>query len=150
QNSPAWSRSSSSLQCAPDRGLAALALPREHRHRLASGITLGDLLPLAGVEHERATELRALGLRPLDAGLTTLADPRTTSGTRLSFGSATTRSSSSTPLRPTGAMTSNSARGARIPLITAVCWRDMSAKALASEPNPNGTTAMWGLDAALD
>src|SRR5262249_49744550 len=35
---------------------------------------------------------------------------RTASGTRLSFGSATTRNSSSTPLRPTGAMTPNSAR----------------------------------------
>src|ERR1700716_4144345 len=48
---------------------------------------------------------------------------RATSGTRLSLGSATTCSSSVTPLRPTGATMPNSARCARIELITAVCWR---------------------------
>jgi hypothetical protein len=39
------------------------------------------------------------------------------------LGPATTASSSSTPLRPTGASIPNSARWARIALITAVCWR---------------------------
>src|SRR5258708_40251582 len=48
---------------------------------------------------------------------------RATSGTRLSLGSATIWSSSVTPLRPTGATMPNSARRARIELITAVCWR---------------------------
>src|SRR4029078_9181880 len=48
---------------------------------------------------------------------------RATSGNRLSPQSATILSRSSTPLRPTGATMPNSARGARIALITAVCWR---------------------------
>src|SRR6266567_5610145 len=48
---------------------------------------------------------------------------RAISGTRLSLVSATTSSSASTPLRPTGATMPNSARWARIALITAVCWR---------------------------
>ena len=48
---------------------------------------------------------------------------RAISGNRLSLASATTPSSSSTPLRPTGATIPNSARWARIALITAVCWR---------------------------
>ena len=47
---------------------------------------------------------------------------RATSGNRLSFESATTPSSCSTPLRPTGATIPTSARWARIALITAVCW----------------------------
>jgi len=37
-------------QRAPDRGLATIVLAHQRRHRLARGITLGDLLPLAGVE----------------------------------------------------------------------------------------------------
>src|SRR5258705_7574913 len=41
----------------------------------------------------------------------------------VALGSATTCSSSVTPLRPTGAIMPNSARCARIELITAVCWR---------------------------
>src|SRR2546422_183313 len=49
--------------------------------------------------------------------------PRAISGTRLSLESATTSSSASTPLRPTGATMPNSARWARIALITAVCCR---------------------------
>src|SRR5207249_2178598 len=48
---------------------------------------------------------------------------RAISRTRLSLGSATTPSSSSTPLRPTAATIPYSARWARIALITAVCWR---------------------------
>ncbi len=48
---------------------------------------------------------------------------RATSGSRLSLESATMSSSSSTPLRPTRATIPNSARWARIALITAVCWR---------------------------
>ena len=48
---------------------------------------------------------------------------RATSGSRMSTASATTPSSCSTPLRPTGATMPNSARCARIALITAVCWR---------------------------
>src|SRR5262249_4160715 len=48
---------------------------------------------------------------------------RAVSGSRLLLVSATTSSSCSTPLRPTGATMPNSARCARIALITAVCWR---------------------------
>src|SRR5262249_25472807 len=48
---------------------------------------------------------------------------RAIAGSRLSLVSATTSSSCSTPLRPTGATMPNSARCARIALTTAVCWR---------------------------
>src|ERR1700746_3567421 len=48
---------------------------------------------------------------------------RATSGNRLSLLSATTCSSCSTPWRPPGATIPNSARWARMALITEVCWR---------------------------
>src|SRR5262249_32794726 len=48
---------------------------------------------------------------------------RATSGNRLSLTSAMTLRRCSIPVRPTGATTPNSARWARIALITEVCWR---------------------------
>src|SRR5262245_35955696 len=48
---------------------------------------------------------------------------RAASGNRVSLASAATSSSCSTPLRPTGATMPNSARWARIALITEVWWR---------------------------
>jgi hypothetical protein len=49
--------------------------------------------------------------------------PRAIAGMRLSLVSATMLSNVSTPLRPTGATMPNSARCARIALITAFCCR---------------------------
>src|SRR6478735_6410930 len=62
------------LQRPPNRGLADLVLARQFRHRLASSVPLGNAPALAGIECSRSAELLAVGLGPLDAFLTTLAD----------------------------------------------------------------------------
>ena len=72
---------------------------------------------------DHTVELQNLLLQPSQLSPECQGHARAISGTRLSFGSATTLSSSSTPWRPTGAIIPNSARWARIALITAVCWR---------------------------
>jgi hypothetical protein len=48
---PARPNSTSRMQYPPDRGLAATVLERQHRHGLTIGVTLGDFLSLAVVEH---------------------------------------------------------------------------------------------------
>jgi hypothetical protein len=44
------------------------------RHGLAVRVSLGQLLPLSGIERKRAPELGALGLRSVDTGLASVAD----------------------------------------------------------------------------
>src|SRR6478752_3495124 len=73
--------------------------------------------------HDHPIELQNLFLEPAQLTPSAARHIRATTGTRLSLASVTTLSNVSIPLRPTGATIPNSARWARITLITAVCWR---------------------------
>ena len=64
------------LQRAPDRRLGDAVAGRQLGHRLARGVTLGDLAALADVELGLVAELLAFGLGAIDAGLAALADQR--------------------------------------------------------------------------
>src|SRR5436309_10017305 len=95
------------------------------QHRPDPGNVMKALARLVGPVpgHNHPIELQDLLLDTEQLSAERGRHARATSDTPLSLGSATICSSAVTPLRPPGATMPNSARCARIELITAICWR---------------------------